>query len=270
MRVSVTFSLLLISIGPCVCSHRLWRRVPFVGVLQIRHAEQPGHYNCQFVCHQMSVTGSDRRYAAECVGRSDEQRTGFHIAAASLHLLRYETTFVVFCFSGCVVVWPLLPSPFNRRLSITEKPVVTFIWPTTGPVRGSTVVTVLGNHFLRKEELFCKFGTHASAIATYVTYTHVECLSPVAAAPETCAVEMSMNDQDFSTNALQYQYLGAFFFAVLFVCSFVWLVCCCVWAFVYSTQLMELNYFWCSQCDCDQSESDERTRRYAHPLFPIY
>lgn len=85
---------------------------------------------------------------------------------------------------------------------------VTFIWPTTGPVRGRTVVTVLGNHYLHKEKLFCQFGSNPSAIATYITYTQIECLSPPVAAPENCSLEISINDQDYSSNALQYQYLG--------------------------------------------------------------
>lgn len=94
-----------------------------------------------------------------------------------------------------------------RVSGLAEMPQVAAINPTTGPVQGQTVVTVFGNYFLHKEGLYCQFGTASSAPATYITYTHIECLSPPVNTSRNVSVEVSINDQDYTTNQILFEYL---------------------------------------------------------------
>ena len=82
------------------------------------------------------------------------------------------------------------------------------IWPTTGPAHGSTVVTVYGAFYRNDAELFCRFGTHTQTRGQFVTTTHVLCTSPLETGAATMAVEVSMNNQDFTASAVMFGYQG--------------------------------------------------------------
>ena len=85
-------------------------------------------------------------------------------------------------------------------------PHVMALWPTTGPVRGNTVVTVTGTGFVNSVYLYCLFGTHPRLQAVWVTSTHMECLSPSNPAPAIMPIEITNNNQDFTTDAVVYEY----------------------------------------------------------------
>jgi hypothetical protein len=74
---------------------------------------------------------------------------------------------------------------------------VSAIWPTTGPIRGGSLVTVTGSGFINTPLLVCRFGTVVIA-ATWIGATSIECTSPAVASAATVALEMSNNNQDFT------------------------------------------------------------------------
>ena len=82
---------------------------------------------------------------------------------------------------------------------------VTQLVPTTGPVTGSTVVTVIGSNFVNTPGLYCRFGTLAAVQGLWQTASVMTCLSP-SSVPGTVAVEVSNNNQDFTANSVQYIY----------------------------------------------------------------
>ena len=97
----------------------------------------------------------------------------------------------------------------DRRTLTTETPVVLSIWPTSGPMWGSTEVTVDGQLFTPTYNLTCKFGSHASVHTTYVTSTRLRCLSPVESNSVTALqvpLEISNNDQDYTGSNVPFEY----------------------------------------------------------------
>jgi len=83
---------------------------------------------------------------------------------------------------------------------------VVSIWPTTGPVRGGTIVTVFGSFMLRTVGLYCKFGTKPSVEATFFTTSQIECLSPSVEFNITVPVEVSINNVHFSSDGVAFEY----------------------------------------------------------------
>ena len=81
---------------------------------------------------------------------------------------------------------------------------VTSLLPVTGPVVGNTTVTVRGINFVGTT-IFCKFGTATQSQATIVSNTTVMCVSPPASAG-VVGVEISNNNQDFTSNSVQFTY----------------------------------------------------------------
>jgi hypothetical protein len=93
--------------------------------------------------------------------------------------------------------------------SCAVPPVVSAVWPTTGPAHGSTLLSVTGTNFLARIALMCEFGAGGSRTwATYVTATRLMCMSPAHAAA-TIELHVSNNNQDFTTDAVQYGFQGA-------------------------------------------------------------
>ena len=83
------------------------------------------------------------------------------------------------------------------------------IWPTTGPQSGATAVTVYGSSFLNVRELYCRFGTNTQSAGTYATSTAVRCVSAAHASVDVAvAVEVSLNNQQFTTWGVLYEYRG--------------------------------------------------------------
>jgi len=87
-------------------------------------------------------------------------------------------------------------------------PFVDGINPTTGPVWGNTTVTVMGNYFRNSDELYCLFGTHPRLRGQFISITHVLCVSPQDTGPTTMPLEITNNNQDFTTNGVVFEYQG--------------------------------------------------------------
>lgn len=87
------------------------------------------------------------------------------------------------------------------------------IEPTTGPVWGGTLVQVAGSEFLFVPQLTCGFGTDPSqrTVATFMTSTRLRCYSPASIAVGTVALEISNNNQDFTSNGVQFEFQGMLF-----------------------------------------------------------
>ena len=90
--------------------------------------------------------------------------------------------------------------------TVAATPSVTSIYPTTGPVSGFTTVTVTGLTEIDNELLFCKFGSHAPSPGTWIALQTVECTSPAESGATTMAVELSNNNQDFTTSGIVFEY----------------------------------------------------------------
>eukprot|EP00698_Gefionella_okellyi_P014440 TRINITY_DN4005_c1_g1_i2.p1 TRINITY_DN4005_c1_g1~~TRINITY_DN4005_c1_g1_i2.p1 ORF type:complete len:2826 (+),score=696.32 TRINITY_DN4005_c1_g1_i2:356-8479(+) len=82
---------------------------------------------------------------------------------------------------------------------------VTGVLPVSGPVTGATLTTVRGTNFANIFSLRCKFGTNAPVLATWFTATRLQCYSPLAVAGAV-AVEVSNNNQDYTTDNVQYAF----------------------------------------------------------------
>jgi hypothetical protein len=88
-------------------------------------------------------------------------------------------------------------------------PTVVSLSVTHGPAGGSTLVTVTGTGFVSYPGLLAvRFGSVA-AMATLVTASKATCYSPPHAAA-LVAVELSNNNQDFSTDGIAYTFDRAF------------------------------------------------------------
>jgi hypothetical protein len=80
------------------------------------------------------------------------------------------------------------------------------LFPYEGPTSGGATVTVYGRNFISSASLACSFGTSAS-LALYITSTQIQCLSTSGSAG-TVSVEVSNNNQQFSTQYTSYTYYG--------------------------------------------------------------
>jgi len=71
-------------------------------------------------------------------------------------------------------------------------------------------VTVTGANFVNSPNLVCRFGTSVVGIAQWKSFTTLLCRSPVtfAALPEVVSVEVSLNNQDFTSGNIPYTYDG--------------------------------------------------------------
>lgn len=96
--------------------------------------------------------------------------------------------------------------PDGQLTLLTEALSVRSILPTTGPVSGQTVVTVTGTSFRDTTELYCRFGTAGRTPATFGTSELLRCLSPTSGGATTVSLEVSNNNQDFTTNSTAFIY----------------------------------------------------------------
>ena len=84
--------------------------------------------------------------------------------------------------------------------------------PDQGPPNGGTLVQVYGNGFVQGDMLVCKFGSLPSDRATaarWLSEGQIECRSPNRGGTSgNVTLEVSINNQDFSTNAVMFEYLG--------------------------------------------------------------
>ena len=87
---------------------------------------------------------------------------------------------------------------------------MTSLLPTHGPVAGNTIITVGGTFFINSVDLVCRMGSHIPKIvATWVSSTQLLCLSPPETSSTNQIFEISNNNQDFTTDGLEYLYEGS-------------------------------------------------------------
>ena len=69
-------------------------------------------------------------------------------------------------------------------------------------------MTVTGTGFISSDQLVCQFGTFAVVSAQFVTETHVQCVANNVGSLNvgTLALEISNNNQDYTTNGVEYDY----------------------------------------------------------------
>ena len=95
---------------------------------------------------------------------------------------------------------------------------VSSLYPTHGPERGMTLVTVYGNHFVNSHSLGCRFETIRTKMHQYVSSTEVVCFAPDSrrlGRPASVKVEITNNNQTFTTNAVRYFFDASVAVAVL-------------------------------------------------------
>ena len=85
-------------------------------------------------------------------------------------------------------------------------PHVTSIDPTSGPTTGNTVVSVYGTDFRSSDLLRCQFHTATPVPATFVTSSVLACISPAAGAAGSGTLEVSNNNQDYTSDSMVYTY----------------------------------------------------------------
>ena len=80
------------------------------------------------------------------------------------------------------------------------------IFPAWGPQSGRTRVTVTGSKFIDTEYLSCAFGTIKGVTATYINSSALACISPSYSSPGTVALEVSLNNQDYTNHNVGFWY----------------------------------------------------------------
>jgi hypothetical protein len=94
---------------------------------------------------------------------------------------------------------------------------VVSLLPSTGPLLGGTIVTVSGSFFRDVDPMYCTFGTHPRVPATWINPSSLLCVSPAESTPGTAALEVTGNNQDFSSSSIPFTYQSTFS-QVLFYC----------------------------------------------------
>jgi hypothetical protein len=75
-------------------------------------------------------------------------------------------------------------------------------------------VTIYGQEFVTRynnldlKGLYCRFGTLPRVHGTFASSVELTCLSPVSPGAGTVTVEVTNNNQDFSSDAVEYIYQG--------------------------------------------------------------
>lgn len=96
--------------------------------------------------------------------------------------------------------------PLQQTFTYAHAPRVFMISPTRGDIEGSTLVTVVGEHF-RAGMAWCRFG-NVEVRAMVVSDTELSCITPRSEhAEEAVRVRVSMNDGvDYSDDSVTYNY----------------------------------------------------------------
>ncbi|GMH75266.1 hypothetical protein TL16_g06702 [Triparma laevis f. inornata] len=115
------------------------------------------------------------------------------VVKKSVELLIKETTFNSVFATGST----------SLRFDYFQKPIMTSLEPSTGPVSGGAFVTVQGTGFDGSSgAVFCKFGSSVVS-AMLLDEKHISCQSPPAtsASASTVSISASINGADYVTNA---------------------------------------------------------------------
>jgi hypothetical protein len=82
--------------------------------------------------------------------------------------------------------------------------------PGWGPVTGRTTVTVFGSKFRSTPYLSCSFGSVKGVRATFINSSALACISPPYLTVGYVPLEVSLNNQDYTSNGRQYWYQGMY------------------------------------------------------------
>ena len=113
--------------------------------------------------------------------------------------MQCHTCITVYCFA----LFICLSSVVIIMNVFAVVPTVTSLSITRGPQTGFTVVTVIGTSFVTSSLTTCRFGTLVVAGA-FLTATSITCTSPVSAAAGSVALEVSLNNQDYTADAVAF------------------------------------------------------------------
>ena len=81
--------------------------------------------------------------------------------------------------------------------------------PITGPALGGTAVQVAGTNFMSGPGLMCRFGAGNTPVsARFISSTQLECTS-LPHSPVNVTLEVSVNNQDYSTSGVIFEYMPA-------------------------------------------------------------
>jgi len=100
----------------------------------------------------------------------------------------------------------------DMQMSVTFAPFVFFYAPVLskvsdpiGSIYGGNTVNILGSFFKDMDTAACKFGNQVVP-ARFISVQHLECTVPAVARPMSVPCRVSLNGQDFSTDAVSYHY----------------------------------------------------------------
>ena len=96
----------------------------------------------------------------------------------------------------CLTVWM-----YVADFTVTDLTVL------AGPTSGGTALSVVGTSFVNG--VVARFGTVNSGSTVFVSATRVAATAPAQAAAGFVAVEVSINNADFSSSGLLFYYYGA-------------------------------------------------------------
>jgi hypothetical protein len=163
----------------------------------------------------ISVWGTN--FISNMTCRFDEDHWPYQIAAVSPFVTAATTVNSTYlkCFTP--------PSPNTRwrpfevstnlqdythshfKIYFLEKPNITHIYPSTGFVKGGTLVKFQGFNFTNEFDFICMFGD-TKIRADWVTEEECWCRSPVAAAAGMVQLSISVNNQEEILSSISYTY----------------------------------------------------------------
>eukprot|EP00960_Hanusia_phi_P038873 753644-Hanusia_phi.AAC.4 len=74
-------------------------------------------------------------------------------------------------------------------------------------IKGNQVITVIGGNFRNYSTISCRFGSQSNVVrATFATSSQIFCLSPPLNSPMAASFQVSLNDNDFSSNAVRFYF----------------------------------------------------------------
>ena len=97
----------------------------------------------------------------------------------------------------------------NTSFVYEGAPTVASISPTTGPVLGSTLVTLYGVHFDSGTNYLCRFGEYLSAATQRPSSGDLACHSPPSASLVDVPLEVSLDNVSFSASGYLFRYYEA-------------------------------------------------------------
>jgi hypothetical protein len=101
-------------------------------------------------------------------------------------------------------------SSSSIRYDFMDPVVLILLHPPNGPKAGDTLLNILGlNFYTPNRDIWCRFGDKVNQSGTFVTSTHITCLSPPFFGLPNVRVQVTVNNADFSESAKSFRYAEA-------------------------------------------------------------